>query len=101
MVRFGNLLILHHLRHRHQRRLRYSSWTLGKADCVLHPNSGWTQHFQAMLRLSPFASFLSPSMGRPLVSSFRCVCHPHFAQPNLQLMRTQLFTSMYVYHHLE
>jgi hypothetical protein len=62
MVWFGNLLTLHRLRRRHHHRkwLRYSSWMIGKADCVIHLNSGWTHHFQAMLHLSHLTSFLPP-----------------------------------------
>jgi hypothetical protein len=100
MVRFDNLLTLHH-HHRHRKRPMYSSWMIGKVDCILHRDSGWTHHFQAMVHPSPFVSFLSPSLGRPLVSSFQYACYPSFAWPNQQLIQTQLFASMYVYNHLQ
>jgi hypothetical protein len=98
MVQFGNLHRVRHHHHHHQKRIRYSSWMIGKVDYVIHLDSGWTLHFQALVCSSSFASFLSSSLGQPLVSSFRCVCHPCFARPNQQLMRTQLFASLYVYH---
>jgi hypothetical protein len=78
MVRFGNL---HRLRRCHRKRMRYLNWTVGKADSVLHPDSGLTHHFQALLRSSPLPYFICPSLARYLVSSFLCVCHPHFARP--------------------